>query len=229
MNITPSIRGVEADVEEIKLKETPIRNNRHRTSSFAKALKKRISLTRLTKDRENKEKESIAYPTFTIEDWEETERSFADSVKDDYKDSFSFKDDYKDTLSFKDEYAISEDDKTDVEDNDINIFDDDKKEEETKENSDFSDVMSETSEHNAMEHASQRSGSRLTVEDQSMIIGTRARFYKRLSICDLKVSYQFLVLVEANSTEAVHLCLKGKRVSNCSSSSSSKFLKNVFL
>ena len=203
MSIIPSVRNKDArnkdtDVEEIKLKETPSKNNR-KSTSIAKALKKRISLTRLTNRAEkDKDKEipPCTYPTFTIEDWEETEKSFADSLRDDYKDSFSFKDDYKDTLSFKDDFAASEDDKTDVEDNDCNIFDEENKKEEDDENdrSDFSDVMSESSVNLAREQAANtnRAPSSLTVGDQSMIIGGKARFYKRLSICDLKVCLNFM-------------------------------------
>ena len=73
-------QGIEANVDEIKLKDSF--TDKKKTKSLAKALKKRISkLSVLDKSTENTDK----YPTFTIEDWEVTSNQYRnkDTVEDD--------------------------------------------------------------------------------------------------------------------------------------------------
>lgn len=162
----PAIRGVEADVEEIKLKDNYSSNN-SRANSIARALKKKISLTRLTSrtslvaDREDRERERRPsrdrYPTFTIEDWEEGEHNGA------FREDMLFKDDLKG--EDKSEGEVD----TDIgEDNDgegTSLVD----------NEDIRSV------------SSSKRASQLSV-DQSMVRCGRAKFFKRLSVCDLKVT-----------------------------------------
>ena len=162
----PAIRGVEADVEEIKLKDNYSSSN-SRANSIARALKKKISLTRLTSrsslvtDREDRERERRPsrdrYPTFTIEDWEVGEHNGA------FREDMLFKDDYKG------------EDKSEVE-MDIDMGEDpDGEGTSLVDNEDIRSV------------SSSKRASQLSV-DQSMVRCGRAKFFKRLSVCDLKVT-----------------------------------------
>lgn len=181
----PAIRGVEADVEEIKLKDSFSSNSK--ANSIARALKKKISLTRLTsrtslvadKDKEERERERRPsrerYPTFTIEDWEEGEHNGA------FREDSMFKDDSR--ADDKSDYEGDTDLGEDGEGEGVSLVDNE-------------DIRSVTS--------SKRT-SQLSV-DRSMVRCGRAKFFKRLSVCDLKVNLAFF---------CVCVCCFNKLISAC--------------
>ncbi|XP_050695273.1 transient-receptor-potential-like protein isoform X2 [Eriocheir sinensis] len=189
----PAIRGVEADVEEIKLKDNYSSNN-SRANSIARALKKKISLTRLTSrtslvtDREERERErrpsrDSRYPTFTIEDWEEGEHNGA------FKEDMLFKDDLKGDE--KSEGEMDTDPGEDPEGEGTSLVD----------NEDIRSV------------SSSKRASQLSV-DHSMVRCGRAKFFKRLSVCDLKDGHMmdpkervFLEAAERGDKHTMMRCL----------------------
>ncbi|XP_045127636.1 transient-receptor-potential-like protein isoform X4 [Portunus trituberculatus] len=186
----PAIRGVEADVEEIKLKDNC---NNSRANSIARALKKKISLTRLTSrtslvaDREDRERERRPsrerYPTFTIEDWEEGEHNGA------FREDMLFKDDFKG--EDKSEGDVDTDIGDDPDGEGTSLVD----------NEDIRSV------------ASSKRASQLSV-DHSMVRCGRAKFFKRLSVCDLKDGHMmdpkervFLEAAERGDKHTMMRCL----------------------
>ncbi|XP_076057895.1 transient-receptor-potential-like protein [Oratosquilla oratoria] len=165
----PAIRGVEADVEEIKLKESFAATANAKTNSLARVIKKKMSLTRLTsraslvgdreKEEKDKEREKEAhaprekYPTFTIETWGEGEHNNAFSGECLYRDETKCG-------------GGGESDRSDVE-GDLELGEEECESEGAA----------------LMENEDKKS--QLSV-DRSMVRCGRAKFFKRLSVCDLK-------------------------------------------
>ncbi|XP_069168156.1 transient-receptor-potential-like protein isoform X3 [Procambarus clarkii] len=190
----PAIRGVEADVEEIKLRDS-FSSNSSKANSIARALKKKISLTRLTsrtslvvdKDKEERERERRPsrgrYPTFTIEDWEEGEHNGA------FREDPAFKDDSR--ADEKSEFEVDTDVGDDGEAEGVSLVD----------NEDIRSV------------SSSKRTSQLSV-DHSMVKCGRAKFFKRLSVCDLKDGHMmdpkervFLEAAERGDKHTMMRCL----------------------
>ncbi|XP_042212142.1 transient-receptor-potential-like protein [Homarus americanus] len=185
----PAIRGVEADVEEIKLKDSFSSNN-SKANAIARALKKKISLTRLTsrsslvvdKDKDERDRERRPsrdrYPTFTIEDWEEGEHNGA------FREDLAYKDDSR--ADEKSEFEVDTDLGEDGEAEGVSLVDNE-------------DIRSVTS--------SKRT-SQLSV-DRSMVKCGRAKFFKRLSVCDLKLA---LTTEKSNCEDDGHMMDPKERV-----------------